>query len=254
MPAGLRPRLTKKKIQALEAEYRLRIESLQAVDELVKNVVSTLESLGKLEDTYIVFSSDNGYHLGEHRLPAGKDYHYEEDIRVPLLVRGPDIQAGLHIKHLAGNIDLAPTFAELAGARVPRFVDGRSLVPLLFNEPVDRWRHAYLLQKVVKDNTSSSEASDRDYSTYDPSTSLFEASDLSRYQVQYVYTGLRTDDYTYVEFGKHSVHLYDLNEDPYQLENIAFTADPALLEEMHNWLSKLRKCRGWSCRSIEVHP
>src|SRR4030095_5638061 len=99
-----------------------------AVEEAIERIVSRLAALGELENTYIVFTSDNGYHLGQHRLGGGKDQIYEESIRVPLIVRGPGIPAGTTQDHYALNIDFAPTFAELGGAMPADIVDGRSLV------------------------------------------------------------------------------------------------------------------------------
>ena len=91
----------------------------------------TLRATKQLDNTYIVFASDNGFHLGQHRMPAGKQTPYETDIHVPLLVRGPG-RARRRARHpLAGNTDLAPTFEAMAGARAPSFTDGRSLLPLL---------------------------------------------------------------------------------------------------------------------------
>ena len=90
---------------------------MQAVDEMVEKVVLTLQEMGELENTYIFFTSDNGFHMGQHRLPAGKGTAYEEDIGVPLYVRGPGIPKGKTISgFMGGNTDFAPTFAEIAGA------------------------------------------------------------------------------------------------------------------------------------------
>ena len=82
---------------------------------------------GQLDNTYIVFTSDNGFHLGQHRLPAGKQTAYDTDIHVPFLVRGPGITAGVHVARLAGNVDLAPTFEAMAGVR-PAALHRRSVV------------------------------------------------------------------------------------------------------------------------------
>src|SRR5512133_2171327 len=119
-----------------------------AVVETVDAVIATLRQTGDLANTYIIFASDNGFHLGQHRLAAGKGSSFEEDLRVPLIVRGPGIPAGRVLPHMAVNIDLAPTFADLAGVSPTVTVDGRSLVPLLGASPppVSAWRHAFLLE------------------------------------------------------------------------------------------------------------
>src|SRR5204862_8322692 len=125
------PRMGPATVAAVDGLYRRRIQSLQAVDDAVGELVDALDRNGQLDNTYIVFTSDNGFHLGQHRMPAGKQTAYEEDIHVPFMVRGPGVPAGRVVSQLAGNVDLAPTFGEFAHAVLPGFVDGRSLVPLL---------------------------------------------------------------------------------------------------------------------------
>lgn len=244
-----RPPLKDQQIDEMQQQYRLRIESLQAIDEMVENIVSTLDTLGDLDNTYIFFTSDNGFHFGEHRLPMGKNTPYEEDIRVPLLVFGPGIRAGSHIGQVTGNIDLAPAFAELAGASIPGFVDGRSLVPLLLNEPIDEWRQAYLLQRGLRPGQESDEEP-----ASNPAGGLIETPDSFFDSVPLMYVGLRTNEYTYIEFNNGVVQIYDLKNDPYQLENFVSTADPALLEKLHLWLQELKSCAGESCRTIDAGP
>ena len=100
----------------------------------------------QLRNTYIVFTSDNGFHNGQHRLPAGKQTAFDEDIRVPLLVRGPDVAPRSASGALVGNIDFAPTFARLAGRVPPPFVDGRSFADRLHGRPSPTVRHAFLIE------------------------------------------------------------------------------------------------------------
>lgn len=249
-PQGLRDiaALSDHQIFGLEAIYRKRIQSLQAVDEMVANFVAQLESLGQLDNTYIVFTSDNGYHLGEHRLPQGKNTPYEEDIRVPLLVRGPDVLAGEVVDALTGNIDLAPTFAEWAGISAPDFVDGRSLVPLLRGETPSEWRDAFLLERGSQSAQTSINVPATPSATLEAPDSPLDRSPAVNY------VGLRTAEYTYIEYANGEIELYDLRADPYQLQNIAATANPSLLAMLHAWLEALRQCQAESCRAAEVHP
>jgi arylsulfatase A-like enzyme len=94
--------------------YRSRLRALQAVDEIVDELFERLEKAGVLDETYIFFSTDNGYHIGQHRLQPGKQCAFEEDINIPLMVRGPGIPEG-HITDLVtSHTDLAPTFLSLA--------------------------------------------------------------------------------------------------------------------------------------------
>ena len=110
-------------------------------------LVRTLRVTGQLDNTYIVFTSDNGFHLGQHRLPAGKQTAYDTDIHVPLLIRGPGSRR-LHVGQLTGNVDLAETFEAMAGVRAPAFADGRSLLPLAHghSSSARHWRTAYLVE------------------------------------------------------------------------------------------------------------
>lgn len=103
-------------VEYLDHYYRARLRALQAVDELVEKLVARLDEAGVLEDTYVIYSSDNGFHVGQHRLPPGKECGYEEDIRVPLVVRGPGVPKGGVQDAVTTHIDLAPTLLEMAGA------------------------------------------------------------------------------------------------------------------------------------------
>ena len=118
---------------------------MQALDDLVEGVVNKLQSSRQLSNTYIVFTSDNGYHHGEHRIPKSKGRPYEEDIHMPLLIRGPGVAAGSSTDELVLNTDYFPTFTELAGIPTPSYVDERSLQPVL-TETATNWRSAILLE------------------------------------------------------------------------------------------------------------
>ena len=253
------PLLTEAEIADMETKYRLRIQSLQAVDELVENVVNKLEALGQLDNTYIFFASDNGFHLGEHRLLPGKATAFEEDIRVPMLVRGPGVRSGVVVDKLCGNIDMAPTFADLAGATVPDFVDGRSLVPLMRGESVSNWRNAFL---ILRGRTFTDESSSTNllfqavfntpFGAYTREEEPLDSPQDNKPGGQF--RGLRTTQYTYIEFVNGDIELYDLKNDPYELQNIASTASPKLLAQLEKWLSELSTCTGNSCRSLDVKP
>ena len=172
-PAAIagRPPLRPAQQASGDALHRNRVLSMMAVDEMVGRLVATLEAGGQLADTVVLFTSDNGFHIGQHRLPQGKMTAYEEDIRVPFFVRGPGIAAGTVITDvLVGNVDLAPTVAELAGAATPDFVDGRSLAPWLRGTDGggggaggDRasgegWRQAFLVESYPFENERGVEA------------------------------------------------------------------------------------------------
>ena len=120
----------------MDAFHIARLRSLQAVDDLIEAAVALLAELGELENTYVVYTSDNGYHIGAHRLGAGKESPYEEDVRVPFFIRGPGIKKGATTDALGSHVDLAATFATLAGAPAPPALSDGQPAPLhLVAEP-----------------------------------------------------------------------------------------------------------------------
>ena len=257
--------------------YRRRIRSLQAVDRSVSGLVETLQHTGQLDDTYIVFASDNGFHLGQHRLPAGKQTPYEEDIRVPLLVRGPGVSEHATRDQFVGNVDFAPTFARLAGVRPPEFVDGRSFAPLLRSHPpasadprrsflIEHWREVGRIDTPQRRRVSL-EPEDRDQTPDTPRRAATRFADLpARVRRETVrgaiaaldripeYHGLRTAKYTYVEYDTGERELYDLSRDPSELTNIAATAPRSVEQKLHLRLRALERCRGGSCRRLDQLP
>ncbi len=147
-PASVRNtgRVSVEEASEIDERYRKRLESMLAVDEMVAAFVEELEAAGELDDTYIFFTSDNGFLQGEHRVVQGKSRPYEESVRVPLFVRGPGVTDGSQIKEMVLNTDLAPTFAELAGLEEFPAADGCSLAPLLRGGDLPWWRTAVLLE------------------------------------------------------------------------------------------------------------
>jgi N-acetylglucosamine-6-sulfatase len=241
-PAFIRaiPPLDEERIARLEDEYRRRLDSLQAIDDMVASIVSALKAGGALERTYVMYSSDNGFHLGEHRLPAGKDFPYEEDIRVPMVVRGPGVPEGETIEAMVLNSDFAPTFAEIAGIAPPDFVDGRSFLSL-FEDPDQAWRQSFLVER-------------RQFEAQ--YVELAERLGMTGAEIDQSaqYDAIRTTDWTYVEYGTGERELYDLAGDPHQLENVVDTADPALVAALAARLDELRLCGGAECRQLEDLP
>merc|ERR1719230_2467301 len=110
---------------------RARWGVLLSIDDLVAGIVHTLADIGELDNTYIFFSSDHGYHLGQFRIPIEKMLPYETDIRIPLFMRGPGIKPGTELDEMVANIDIAPTILDLAGIDVPPIMDGQSMAHLL---------------------------------------------------------------------------------------------------------------------------
>jgi N-acetylglucosamine-6-sulfatase len=258
-------------VQRIDLIYRMRLQSLQAIDEGVSLLVNTLEEIGQLDNTYIVFASDNGYHLGLHRMIAGKATPYEEDILIPMVVRGPGIPVGKTIDHLAGNVDIAPTFAEWAGAEIPDFVDGRSLVPLMGNlePPHQFWRQAFLLERWAlsyEENPGDMdllEPDDPDGTNVLIGTPVPASAPTLNPTQEFLtkldagipaFVGLRTYEYTYVEYSTGEKEFYDLKNDPYQLNNMINSANPQLVSTLSDIIREMKQCAAKSCQDAELRP
>ncbi len=266
-PAWLRdiPLMTPAIESQVDDLYRRRLQSLQAVDDAVANLTDTLRRTGQLRNTYIVFMSDNGYHLGQHRLPAGKQTAYEEDIHVPLIVRGPGVPSGVTRDQIVGNVDLAPTFADLARVRSPKFVDGRSLVPLLRSQPPPhRWRRAYLVEhwrEIPRAGHAPARAGllleppDADQADNEmlvpPGPRRRGRRSAAQHDPSPEYHGIRTARYLYVEYATGERELYDLRRDPAEMTNLALRAPADLLRRLHSRVAELETCREERCRTAE---
>lgn len=273
MPSPIRdlPRFTPDEQAAIDRLFERRIESLQAVDRGVADLLATLRVMGVLDDTYVVFTSDNGFHLGQHRLPAGKGMPYDTDVNVPLVVRGPGVPAGQHVAAMATNVDLAPTFATIGGAPPWRSWDGRSLLPLLRHphRVPPRWRRTVLLEHWVERVAPHAPRPpggvpepgdlDQDDARLHPTSILPSRpgrSPLSDRTILGVlgripdYVGVRTDRYLYVEYVNGDRELYDLTTDPDEMRNLAGT-DPVLEGRLAERIAALRSCRRGACRAAD---
>jgi N-acetylglucosamine-6-sulfatase len=168
-------------------------ESLLALDRSVRSVVQALRDRHELKHTVIVYTSDNGFLWGEHRL-GGKVWPYQESTHVPLIVRAPWTNTPLRNNQPVLNIDLAPTIAALAGITPNLPEDGRSLVPFLYGEQTP-WRHAWLEEFLGKDM-------------------LHDGGPPP-------YVALQTRRSLYAEYRNGWRELYNLKNDPWELNNIA---------------------------------
>jgi arylsulfatase A-like enzyme len=211
----------------IDTIFRKRVQDVQSVDRMIGSLQSALAKAGVANDTDIVFSSDNGYHLGEYRLPAGKMTAFDTDVHVPLVVAGPHVAPGRAVSDPVQNIDLCPTFEELGGAAVPADIDGHSLVPLLAGQTEADWRTASLTEHHGPD-TDPTDPDSPGKAGANPPT----------------YNALRTITYTYVEYQDGSKEYYDRTNDPDELHNIVAQLPPARLADLHNALTATTTCHG----------
>jgi len=182
---------------------RRRAEMMLAVDEGLGRILDTLDSLGIEDETFVLFTSDNGFFYGEHGLSLERRLPYEESIRTPMVVRYPAlVPAGTRIDDLVVSVDIAPTAIDLAGAAIPDRVQGRSLLPLLRGISTD-WRQAILIEFFTYENPFP-------------------------WLVDMDYRAVRTHRYKYIHWMQHpdENELYDLEEDPYEMNNVI--GDPVL--------------------------
>lgn len=198
-------------------KFKKLLECLLAVDESLGQVLQTLEELGELDNTVIIYSSDNGYFMGEHGY-WDKRIAYESSMRIPMLIRYPEkIKANSVIDELALNIDLAPTILELAGVPIPDYVQGESMVPLFENSGDHQWRSSFMFEYYVDD--------------------------------AYPYAGpdmlsIRTKQFKLVDaFLKKDIdELYDLDNDPGEMNNLIGDSKYDKIEkDLRKELKKLKK-------------
>ncbi len=227
-PAAIQalPTLTDTEVTEIQRRYRCRIESLLSVDEGVARIIAALRASGELDNTLVVFTSDNGFFAGEHRVKTGKNRVYEEAVRVPLVIRGPGVPEAVTVDDLSVNADLAPTILDATGATAGLNEDGKSLLP--FAEHPNRFHGRELLLE------KGDQLDDDDDGVVQSGT----------------FAAVRTSRYVYVENATGELELYDLEADPYQLQNLvtnpAYDAVEAALAAR---LAQLRSCAGESCRT-----
>ena len=221
------PLLTDKQIAQLQLDYEGRIGALLAVDDHVKKLVAILTKTHQLDNTLIVFVSDNGWLQGQHRIPGDKFLPYEESLRVPLIMRGPGVPKGQTVDGQVSNIDFAPTLLDAADAKPGRTMDGVSLFPILKNPSKES-------QPVLE---------------IEAPAPLFDG-DVPQNQWDRPYKGVRTDRYTYVVYTETGdEELYDRQKDPDELASVA--GDPAYASvkaRLKADLAKLDSCTGTGCR------
>ncbi len=232
--AGHAP-LSPPKLTRINRAFRLRAQDVQSIDRMMGEIEAAVQAHGLTRDTYIVFSSDNGLHTGEYRLMPGKLTAFETDIHVPLVVAGPGVPAGATFPQVSENVDLADTFASIAGTHVSS--DGRSLLALMHGQDVPDWRNAVLIEHhgpAVGPGNPDAQA------TPNGNPPSYEA--------------MRTPRFLYVEYANGEREYYALDSDPDELHNLAGTLSMDRLSQLHSELAALENCHGadacWSAGHV----
>lgn len=213
------PRLSAHQMAVEDAERTARLRSLQSVDRAVAHLVATLRRTGEYDDTYIVFTSDNGIQLGEHRWRF-KVLGYEPSVRVPLIISGPGIPAGVVRHQQVSTVDLTATIADMTRTTPGLRQDGESLLPLATGRQPDGRNRVLPLEAGPLDNTSPG----------------------------WLYHGIRSDRYTLLRWHNGDVELYDRRHDPYEVASVAGRPSYAAVQtRLTSLLDRLKSCAGRQC-------
>jgi N-acetylglucosamine-6-sulfatase len=260
-------RITKKQAGLIDNERRRQEEQLISVDEAVGKLVQSLKDRGILDDTYIIFSSDNGFFRGEHRITSGKYLPYDPASRVPLIIRGPGIPAGAQSNELVWNGDITQTILQIAAGSQDNSLDGRSFLPFA-EDPQLRSTRPVLLEGDTgpggtgADSAQSSSARAREArvgvagkrgvnNLEQEPDAIKSATNTNQAPA---YRSIRTDRYEYTLYANGQTELYDMKRDPVQLHSLA--ADPRY-RDVRKWLFAalvpLSSCAGPPCR-VELGP
>jgi arylsulfatase A-like enzyme len=267
------PYLSATEIHTYRVYYQHCLESLISVDEGVKEILDELGGLQRLRNTYVIFTSDNGFFFGQHRLVGGKFLAYEPSTHLPLIIRGPGIKPDTSTGQLVNTIDIAPTILELAGVAPDKSIDGVSLVPYM-KEPTLRSRRPLLFESFVQTDdveqngqAAAEEPSATERSDAGPATGKLglkgvsaravtgknPAAHASEVAPPKNYYGIRLGPYKYIEWPDGEKELYDINKDPYELNNIV--RDPnyfPIRAFLHTELERLETCSGRTCQEVSA--
>jgi N-acetylglucosamine-6-sulfatase len=229
------PPLSAADMAGIDRDYRKRAQSVLAVDKMIGDLEAAVAAIGEAGNTYFVFSSDNGYHMGEHRLMPGKMTAFDTDIHVPLIVTGPGVAPGRVVEEIADNIDLNPTFAEIGGAATAPNVDGRSLLPLMHGQSVAAWRKAALIEHHGPVR-----------SVIDPDFPGLRSGNPTTYEA------IRGSSWVYVEYADGEKEYHDHATDPFELHNTYAELSADRKASLHATVTALQNCHdAQSCSAAD---
>ena len=246
------PKLTEQQMDSIDQFYQNRLRALQAVDEMLLNITSALDEEGILGNTYIFYSSDNGQHLGDYRLPAGKRQAYDTDVNVPFLVRGPGVPAGMKSNQLIQSVDLLPTWVELAGMQGPsnaKQQDGKSMVNLLHGTTAGEFRTAAILEMLGgSSNMGSAYSKYPDFERNRFWNNTYVAIRVTN-NIPQIYD---KTNFMFALWCTGETELYNLTTDPHEIKNIASELNTQEMMGLQELVVKLSTCAGLECHNMST--
>ncbi|KAI0884785.1 arylsulfatase [Annulohypoxylon maeteangense] len=234
---------------SIDAHYRARIAVLQGVDEIIQDVVDRLDKHGILDNTYIIYTSDNGYHLGNHRVAAGKSLPYREDTNMPLIIRGPQVKAGATSDAPSAHYDFPPTFLDIAGVKsadLPPFLDGQSRL--------SNWHNPQTALPTCPFN-GTQEVINVEFWGGAGIESLLQEKPYNIGNNSYKTLRIAGAEkgYLYSKWCTNEEELYDTTADPYELQNLAKDPKDESIKQLLNRLNALllatKSCADATCRN-----
>lgn len=231
--------------------FQSRLQALAGIDEIIEDVVGYLEDKGIIDNTYIIYTSDNGYHLGQHRVPGGKSLFYNEDTNIPFVVRGPNVPAGVSSNIPSLHLDLAPTFLSIAGLpedQWPVFFDGQSLV--------EQWHDPETNNRTDAGLGNSKESLNVEYwglvGIEAPSGPQLGGSYRNNTYKTIRVVGTE-QNWAYAVWCNGQTELYNITADPYELSNLArgdkvTTEHQRLINRLNALLMVTKSCEQERCR------
>ena len=273
------PKLNQTNIDWIDHIYRDRLAAQMQVDVIIDGIIKTLNKYNAIDNTYIIYTSDHGYHLGQWRLPCEKSFIYDTDIRVPFFVRGPGVKAGSISEAIIGNVDIMPTLLDLSGIDGgDELNDGKSFGKQLKGENVENWREYILIEYMAHANqyfniceTWWSKPGDfhgqnlrpepfadgqiifvdwgnGEGNEYNPGSNTWREIRIINETDNWSYS--EYIDFNWTETAKDNPNLrvlYDVNKDPYQMKNIINEVSKDIQQELHDMLMTYGKCSRQSC-------
>ena len=260
-------RLTSRQTALIDNERRRQEEQLISVDQAVGKLIQSLKDKGILDDTYIIFASDNGFFRGEHRIATGKYLPYDPASRVPLIIRGPGIPVGGVSNELVWNGDIPQTILQIASGSQDSSLDGRSLLPFAQNPGLRSTRPVLLEGDTGPGGTGAESAQSSAARAREARVGVAGKRGVDNLEQEPdaiksatntdqapAYRSIRTDRYEYTVYANGQTELYDMKRDPAQLHSLARDPRYRLVRKwLYAALIPLSGCSGQTCR-VELGP